>query len=496
MEIELKLVVEADALAIIESEILPKLSATITRSNKDVFNDYYDTPEQILGSRKIGFRVRSVDGMYEQTVKTQGQVQGGLHQRPEYNVSLSSPKPDLHKFEADIWGEDFDVAQVNKQISKLFTTHFHRSQFDIETPDSLVELVLDMGEVRVQEDVLAICEIELELKRGNASHLYDIADQICAAMPARLSNITKAARGYRLVKGARNASRVLPKFLPLSHEDTTEEGLCKAIECALEHWQYHQGLYLESDDAKALTQVREALLLLMQSVSLYLPVLQSDPLLQLHKQLLLLVQQWAWQEDLISIHQLRSRKGPFCKRVPKNSPMMNYLLGRREGLLMAYDPKTLLMSNLSSRVQLGASRLLIEKPWREQNDGADIPIGKHANGWLSQSWQTVMQSLPRNNAMDSNKYLALEVTLKQSLTNGFLLGDLFAENRGNFRAPWLDLLDGIDELKALSFLKEASYECDVDDPVEFQKWMKDKTQSVLSVMESSRKIAMQAEVYW
>ena len=104
MEIELKLVVEADALAIIESEILPKLSATITRSNKDVFNDYYDTPEQILGSRKIGFRVRSVDGMYEQTVKTQGQVQGGLHQRPEYNVSLSSPKPDLHKFEADIWG--------------------------------------------------------------------------------------------------------------------------------------------------------------------------------------------------------------------------------------------------------------------------------------------------------------------------------------------------------------------------------------------------------
>lgn len=496
MEIELKLVVDADALAIIESDILPNLKAGITRSSKDVFNEYYDTPEQLLGSRKIGFRVRAVDGVFEQTVKTQGQVQGGLHQRPEYNVALTSARPDLNKFDPEIWGEDFDAKLVNKHIVKLFITHFHRTQFDIETSESLVELVLDMGEVRVEGDALPICEIELELKRGPASYLYDIAELICSAMPARLSNITKAARGYRLFKGARALSRSLPQFLPLTSDDTTEEGLCKAIECALTHWQFHQGLYLETGDPKALTQVRESLLLLMQSVSLYLPVLQSDHLLQLHKQLLRLVQQWSWQEDLISIHQLRSRKGPFCKRVPKNSPMMNYLLGRREGLIMAYEPKILLMSSLSCHVQLSASRLLVEKPWREQTDGADIPIRKHANGWLSQSWQTVIQSLPRKNAMDSAKYLALEVTLKQSLTNGFLLGDLFVESRGNFRAPWLDLLHGIDELKAIAFLKEATHECEVDDPLEFQQWIKDKTLSLLKVMESSRKIAMEAEVYW
>jgi triphosphatase len=496
MEIELKLVVEADALSVLEDEILPNLQATITRSSKDVFNEYYDTPEFLLGSRKIGFRVRAIDGRFEQTVKTQGQVQGGLHQRPEFNIDLPSPSPDLRKFDRGIWGEDFDVDEVNKQIGKLFTTHFHRTQFDIETDDGLVELVLDSGEVKTQDDVLPIQEIELELKRGHASLLFDIAAKICVAMPARLSNVTKAARGYRLLKGARTKSIALPKFLPLDNTDSTELGLCKAIECSLGHWQFHQGLYLETQDPKALTQVRESLLLLLQSVSLYLPVLQSDALLRIHKQLLQLVQQWSWQEDLSSIHQLRSRKGPFCKRVPKNLAMMNYLLGRREGLIMAYEPQTLLMSNLSSQVQLAASRLLVEKPWREQTDGADIPVRKHANGWLSQSWQTVMQSLPRNNEMNSAKYLALETTLKQSLLNGFLLGDLFVDSRGNFRAPWLDLLQGIDELKAIAFLQEATLECDVDDPLEFRQWIDEKLESLLAVMERSRKIAMQAEVYW
>lgn len=176
--------------------------------------------------------------------------------------------------------------------------------------------------------------------------------------------------------------------------------------------------------------------------------------------------------------------------------MVNYLLGRREGLFLAYKPEELLMSNLSSTVQLSASRLLVEKPWREQTDGADIPVTKHANGWLSQSWQTVMQSLPTKGRMDAAKYLSIEILLKQSLTNGFLLGELFADTRGDFRAPWLDLLQGIEELKALAFLQDASVECEVEDLLEFQQWIKDKTASLLEVMERSRNIAMRAEVYW
>lgn len=496
MEIELKLVVQEDALSRLESDFFPFLKAEVIRTEKSVFNDYYDTPEHLLGKRKMGFRVRAIDGGFEQTVKTQGQVQGGLHQRPEYNVKLAAPIPDLSQFDEDIWGDDFDVRTVNDAIVKLFTTEFQRTQFDIRTNKGHLELVLDIGEVKTEQDSLPIQEIELELKQGEASLLFDMAEKIAKIMPIRVSNLTKAGRGYQLVQGNRIAVRPLPKFLLLHYADTTELGLCKAIECALSHWQYHQALYLTTEDTKALTEVRESLLLLMQSVSLYLPVLQSDSLLVLHKQLLALVQQWSWQEDLVSIHQLRSRKGPFCKRIPKNQQVVNYLLGRREGLFLAYKPKELLMSNLSGAIQLSVSRMLAEKPWREQTDGADIPVSKHASGWLSQSWQTVMQSMPRNGAMDAVKYRSIEVLLKQSLTNGFLLGELFTESRGDFRAPWLDLLQGIEELKALAFLQDASVECEVEDLTEFQQWINDKTASLLKVMERSRDIAMQADVYW
>lgn len=496
MEIELKLAVEEDALALLESDFFPSLQAQVKRTEKSVLNEYYDTPEQLLSKRKIGFRVRAIDGGFEQTIKTQGKVQGGLHQRPEHNVVLSEPIPDLTKFDPEIWDDDFEVETVNRDIVKLFTTHFQRTQFDITTDKGRVELVLDLGEVKTEDDSLPIHEIELELKAGEPRLLFDLADQISQVIPVRLSNITKAARGYQLIQGGRVNINILPHFLPLDPDDTTQDGLCKAIECALTHWQYHQALYLHTLEPKALTQVRESLLLLMQSVSLYLPVLQSDSLLSLHKELLTLVQQWSWQEDLLSIHQLRSRKGPFSKRVPKNQKIINYLLGRREGLLLAYKPKDLLTSAFSSKVQLSASRLLVEKPWREQTDGADIPVIKHANGWLSQSWQTVIQTLPRNGKMTAVKYLSIEVLLKQSLTTGFLLGDLFTESRGSFRAPWLDLLQGIDELKALAFLQDASVDCEVDDPLEFQQWINNKTTSLLEVMERSRDVAMQAEVYW
>ena len=496
MEIELKLAVEPDALTHLEREFFPKLKSEVSRSQKSVFNEYYDTPEQLLGKRKMGLRVRAVNGSFEQTVKTKGQVQGGLHQRPEYNVALSEPVPNLKLFDSDIWGDDFDVEVVDKSIEKLFTTHFERTQFDIKSEHGHVELVLDIGEVKTENDSLPICEIELELKQGESHLLFNLAQDIAKLIPLRLSNTTKASRGYQLVGNKTQKIKSMPQFLALSTQDTTEEGLCKAIECALTHWQYHQSIYMQSDNAKALTEIRESLQLLLHSVSLYLPVLQSEQLLQLHKQLLKLVQRWDWQEDLVSIHLLRSKKGAFCKRIPKHQQMINYLLGRREGLFLAFKPHDLIMSELSSSIQLSASRLLVEKPWRQQSDGANIQVIKHAKGWLSQSWQIVMQSLPPSGKMDASKYLAIQALLKQALTDGFLLGDLFSESRGHFRMPWLDLLQGIEELKAISFLRSALEECEVEDEADFRQWIDEKTTNLLAVMERSREVATNAEVYW
>lgn len=503
MEIELKLACDPNALALFEEKLLGSLSAhniTILQSKAHLYNEYYDTPEQFFGKRQIGFRVRAKNHEYEQTVKTRGEVRGGLHQRPEYNVKIDSPKPDLTLFPSDIWGEPFDTKATNKALQSLFSTDFERTTFELSHNDYKMEVVFDFGEVKRNQDSIPICEIELELLNGEAIHLYTIAEQIVNHIPTRISDVTKAARGYQLMQGSAPETKKLPAFLSLKGDEKTEDAFCKTVQLALHHWQYHQNVYAQTTRLKALNEIRESILLLLQAVALYVPVLQCEELLKLHKQLLKLSQAWAWQEQLESIHQLRSRKGPFSRRIPKNQNIMNYLMGRREGILNAHRPHELNMSQLSAQVQLAASRLLLEKPWREQHGGYEVSVKKHANGWLSQTWQTVLQSLPysstSNNKMDDKQYLALDFLLNQSLINGFMLADLFVDSRGQFRAPWLDLSSGIAELKALKLLREALDDLQVEDKTDFSNWIEEKTNSVVKVMEQSRKVAMEQDTYW
>jgi triphosphatase len=499
MEIELKLACNSDALVVFEEKVLSefvKQGIAVEHNRAELFNEYYDTPDRFFKKRQMGCRVRSRNGKFEQTIKTKGQVEGGLHQRPEYNVDIPSSKPDLRLFPSDIWGDGIKVKLLNSQIEPLFATNFERNTFLLTTNEYKLEVVFDMGKVTREQESIPICEIELELVSGEPKHLFDIAEQIVQFVPARLSDETKAQRGYQLLQGNILDIKSLPPFLPLDNEDSTEDAFCKALQLALFHWQRNQYVYAQSGSLKALTEIRISLSLLLQSVALYLPVLQCKELLSLHKQLLILTRQWAWQEQLHSIHQLRSRKGPFSRRIPKNQSIMNYLMGRREGLLNAYKPAKLNMSEGSVKVQLAASRLLLEKPWREDNSGAEISVKKHAQGWLSQSWQTLMQSLPNQQSMDEKQYLALEVLLMQSLTNGFLLSELFADSRGQFRAPWLDLATGIKELKALLILHDAFDDLDIEDKQDFANWIQDKTHSVIKVMEQTREVAMDSDIYW
>ncbi|MDT0593299.1 inorganic triphosphatase [Glaciecola petra] len=499
MEIELKLVCTQDALGLFESKMLDIFASeniSVSRQHAHLYNEYYDTPELFLGSRKIGFRVRAKDNQYEQTIKTRGQVEGGLHQRPEYNIPLSDNKPDLSKFNPEIWPQDFDLQYINESIESLFSTDFERTTFELTHKDYKMEVVFDLGEVKHRQNSLPICEIELELVEGDKRHLFNVAELMVNYIPCRLSDVTKAARGYQLYQGNILELKRLPKYLPLTGDDSTEEAFCKLLQMCLKRWQYNQYVYAEQLSLKVLQEIRNDIQYILQGVALFLPVLQCQELLTLHKLLLKLSQAWAWQEQLQGLRDLRSKKGPFSKRIPKNQNLMNYLLGRREGLLNAYKPLDLNLSSLSAKVQLSASRVLLEKPWRNENSGANIAVKKHASGWLSQSWQTMLQSMSRHTSLDDKQYLALEVMLRQALINGFILADLFTESRGQFRAPWQDLHTGIQELKALRLLRDSLDDIPDEDRADLANWIEDKTHSVIKVMEQTRKVAMDAEIYW
>lgn len=190
-EIELKL-------AIPEASI-PRLKHHALLANQKaeqhtLTNTYFDTPQGLLANARIALRLRRDDGKILQTVKTAGVGGGGLSTRGEWEWALQ-------QFELDIPGltklppfADMDhdlLATLTPQLA----TNFTRTRWLIRQADSLIELVLDEGQIISGRHTAPIREIELELKSGQAGALWDVATLIAETVPLRPSDSSKAVRG-------------------------------------------------------------------------------------------------------------------------------------------------------------------------------------------------------------------------------------------------------------------------------------------------------------
>lgn len=498
-EIELKLLAPSNAQQLIESQLLPLLpaSAKVTSSVAQLFNQYFDTPERLLRQHDIGMRVRAKNHHYEQTVKTAGTVIGGLHQRPEYNISLPDCQPDLLMFDPQIWPHGLSASAVQREMTCLFTTHFTRNTYLLTLDDdSEIELVLDQGEIVSNDQREIICELELELKRGSAEILFDLAKQIAQLMPVTIGNLSKAARGYLLAEGHEFTARPMPNFLPLDDGDNLESGFCNSIEFALNYWQQHEQCYLRQHKSKDLYALKTAIELVVQTLTLYSKELDCPALDDLLEQVSSLLEDWHWLDDYLSIKELRSKKGPFQKRLSKHPDFLSYLHGRCDGMLEQHAPEALIRASKNVILQLELSRLMIDKPWRSTASVYLAPLRSYARKWLSQGWQELLQHMPADVHFQANNYLDIGVLLRQTLHIGFLTAALFTEKPDQFRASWLDILDGIGELKILCLLQVEVSELDVEDKDQLLLWREKKESNLLKVMEQSRASALKMEPYW
>jgi inorganic triphosphatase YgiF len=98
-------------------------------------------------------------------------------------------------------------------------TEVTRTIFAVEPlPGTAIEAAIDEGEIRAvgQDKAEAISEVELELRSGGATALYDIAAKLIEVAPLRIETRSKSQRGYRLVEcrdAAPNAVHAQPVTL-------------------------------------------------------------------------------------------------------------------------------------------------------------------------------------------------------------------------------------------------------------------------------------------
>uniref|UniRef100_UPI0040473DF3 CYTH domain-containing protein n=1 Tax=Shewanella baltica TaxID=62322 RepID=UPI0040473DF3 len=495
-EIELKLFF----LPIYQESLINKLDSldnAVPQGRRRLANGYFDTPDLQLRQWDMGLRVRGFDGHREQTIKTAGQVVGGIHSRPEYNVTIQADSPDLSLFPASIWPVDADLAATQAQLTCIFHTDFYRRAWHVQIDNSVVEVALDIGEITANGQQEALCELEFELISGDTEALLKLAIQVASVVPVRLGKASKAQRGYRLAGKAKPLDLTALEFLPLAESrDSSTQDLtanCQILlETALERWQLLESMIAEESKPEACValwwRMRACIRLLRMTLSQFelLNVTLSSQFMSIEKQLDFIEQAQA----LTAL--LGSQRGLFAK-LGQHAQVKARLMAQLSEIHLTERLHSLWQQTEYGQLQLAIVEILLKVSAGEVDISNQPSLRQHADRAQQASWMAIVEVMPLNTVMTTANYLQVAAVLDESILVGHAYGSLYeAKSRDAFRAPWQDLVLGIKTLACYRAVQDASRELDID----LNEWLEDKQQSLLFAMESTRRNAMQQQAYW
>ena len=192
-EIEIKLAVSDQAFNELQEHL--KNFTCLVHKKQFLSNTYYDYPDHFLAKQKMGLRIRQEDQELTLTLKTNGEVVGGLHSRPEYNLPLTEQETPTNAHLRDL----YHFEQVpSSTLQPIFSTDFNRTFWLVKFQQSKIEVAFDQGKIIVGESEQPICEIEFELKSGNVQDLFDFVETLPFERDIYFSSASKAKRGYLL----------------------------------------------------------------------------------------------------------------------------------------------------------------------------------------------------------------------------------------------------------------------------------------------------------
>jgi triphosphatase len=263
MEAEIKLALDAASVAQIKKLPVLREHAASKPQEREHVDRYFDTADFHLWQHGFALRVRSVDGRHVQTLKGGGSTLAGLHQRTELEAEVATEQPDLDLFTRQLHEALPQLAKEQTKeelpaLAEVFVNRSKRSSWMLALPDGAQgECALDIGELQHGDKSAPVRELELEIKQGDPAILYGLAQQVHAALPVRLENISKAERGYALA-GAVAPQAVKATPVALKRKASMGEALGAIMVNCLQQMQANERGVLASD-AESLHQMRVGL---------------------------------------------------------------------------------------------------------------------------------------------------------------------------------------------------------------------------------------------
>ena len=198
---------------------------------------YFDTPDLALCKAGYALRVRKNSHGYVQTVKEASS--GALaSERNEYECEVPSAEVDLSRVPDEGLRHRLEAAANGSPVEPILETEIRRTTRAVKSPlGDEIELAVDHGEIRTLKNghtALPVSELELELKSGERSALYDVARRLSRMTPLIVAIESKAQRGFRAIEGealsAHKAGRV-----GLTPDCTAEEAFRATLLHCLRH---------------------------------------------------------------------------------------------------------------------------------------------------------------------------------------------------------------------------------------------------------------------
>jgi triphosphatase len=482
------------------SELLDKIKQYTVISHKDqmMYNVYFETSSRALRKMDMGLRVRRIDEQFTQTIKTSGRVIGGLHQRPEFNEPIEGLQPELARFNQKIWPDGCNINDLQTQLLPLFSTDFRRLHWLLEMPEgTLIEVAYDSGKIKSNQAESEICEIELELVKGDEAQLFILAKDLASLPQVRLGNVSKAQRGYMLTDGANFKVKPLD-FSLLMPDMSIREALLVNFQHGLKHLQYHEHCYLEGKEVNALVELQKSIMFLHQNIHIFKEAGVSFLGLAWVEDLQWLARSFSWIDERLVFKKLLENKAYYIRKLPRLKHLKKELRLAEQALPSAEDIFNMLHSSRYCQFVLRLTEWLIQLEKTPNTSETVESLLSFSNQILTEGWSKLKVALSAEAIISIENLLHQEGVLSSNLMTEFSLGNLFnAQKSTVYCYPWLDIYQGIQELSMLETINElALEETRHETQTEYFKWIKRKQYSLLSAIEQSKQRALSNPMYW
>lgn len=502
-EIELKFLVSDNEVPLIPALITQFAKKVSNKPAKNLKNAYFDTPSRELRALDIGLRTRCNDDDCEQTIKLAGEVVGGLHQRPEYNLPIQGSRPDIHAFDSNIWPMGVQLESIASNLFPIFSTNFIRRTWLIETEaGSEIEVVLDKGEISAQGAVEPISELEIELIDGDRDDLFLLADHLLQHIGLRLGLYSKAARGYRIADDKPLKANKTLGVIKLPRGCSQEQALVATVNHGIQFVQKHEQCYLDAPSLKTLKRVIDGVSLIRHAFWLFEEFVDKSSTESLRKELKWLLSELGWVENAIHLKTYTSKRHAYYKRISNAPELAQVIADMKDVQPTVTDIEDLFHCSRYNRLILALTRWLLDKSWRKNWDqnaitAAQSPVETLAKRAYDHDWNKLTTLYPADRAMTVKEYLECRQPLENMLLSGHCLGKLYdKETRQAFRAPWVDIVYGIYELETLFYLRKLCEGQPNEALQDILVWLQQKADFLVSAMEQSRQASLNSEPYW